>query len=232
MSRNIIFLRNVSVQMAKRTILKDIDFSVLKNDFVYITGDTGSGKSTLLKTLYGEYPLLSGVGSILNYDLTTISHKELPYLRRKVGIVFQDFELLMDRTSYENLEFVLRTTGWKSEKEIRKAIETSLEEVGIDDCMSKRPYQMSGGEQQRLGIARAIINNPEIIFADEPTGNLDPETSEAVLDILIDINRMGKTVLMATHDYSLIEKHPSRIIQFRFGEIISDSESTEEKRTI
>ena len=227
MSRNVIFLRDLNVKMAGRSILKDVDFTVLKNEFVYITGDTGSGKSSLLKSLYGEYPILSGVANMLNYDLTVISHKELPYLRRKIGIVFQDFELLTDRTSYENLEFVLRATGWNVEKEIKKAIERSLEEVGIDECMFKRPYQMSGGEQQRLGIARAIINSPEIIFADEPTGNLDPETSEAVLDILLDINRTGKTILMATHDYTLIEKHPSRIVQFQFGELISDSESEE-----
>lgn len=224
-----IFLKNVSVKMSNRDIISKVDLSIKRGEFLYVTGDTGSGKSSLLKTLYAEYPIKSGIGTVLNYNLNEISNNEIPYLRRRIGIVFQDFSLLMDRNAYDNLLFVLKATGWTNKKEIKDLILEKLSEVGIEDCIYKMPYQMSGGEQQRLCISRALLNNPELILADEPTGNLDPETSEAVLDLLLDINRSGKTVVMATHDYSLMEKHNTRIVQFDFGKIISDGNDLIEK---
>ena len=206
-------LKDAFIFQRENLILSNVNLDIEKGDFNYIIGKTGSGKSSLIKTLYGDLPLEKGVGAIVGYDLIALKEKEIPFLRRKIGIVFQDFKLLNDRSVYDNLLFVLKATGWKSKEEIDKKINTVLKKVDLKSKGFKMPYQLSGGEQQRIAIARALLNNPVMILADEPTGNLDPKTSVEIMNVLEDINKSGITILMATHDYALILKFPHKTIK-------------------
>lgn len=206
-------LKDASIFQRENLILSHVDLDINKGDFNYIIGKTGSGKSSLMKTLYADLPLQEGEGSIVGFDLIKLKENEIPYLRRKIGIVFQDFKLLNDRTVFDNLLFVLKATGWKNKEEIDEKINDVLEKVDMKTKGFKLPYQLSGGEQQRIAIARALLNNPEMILADEPTGNLDPKTSIEIMNVLEDINKGGITVLMATHDYALILKFPHKTIK-------------------
>ena len=208
----IIELRNADIYQRETLVLKDINLTVNKGEFLYIIGKVGSGKSSLLKTFYNELPLIAGTGTVCGYHLDKIRQKEVPFLRRKLGIVFQDFQLLTDRSVFKNFEFVLKATGWSNEKAIKDRIEEVLSKVDMGHSGSRMPHQLSGGEQQRIVIARALLNNPEIILADEPTGNLDPETSDALLQLFREINAEGKTIIMATHDYPIIQRFPARKI--------------------
>ena len=210
---NIIEFHNVSVLINDHLVFKDISFSVEKGEFLYIIGKVGSGKTTLIKTINAEFPVQEGVANVAGYDLTKIKRKEVPYLRRKLGIVFQDFQLLTDRTVQDNLAFVLKATGWKTKAEINTRIGEVLERVGLGYKGYKFPHQLSGGEQQRVVIARALLNDPELILADEPTGNLDPQTSEEIMEILTDISKSGRAVVMATHNYNLLKKYSARIMK-------------------
>lgn len=203
----------------KNLILSDVTLEIRKGEFVYLIGRTGTGKTSLLKILYGAIPLKQGEASIARYNLNKLSSKKIPYLRRKLGMVFQDFQLLTDRSAHANLEFVLRATGWKDKKEIEQRIQTVLEKVGLGTKGYKMPQELSAGEQQRLCIARALLNDPEIILADEPTGNLDPETTDEILKLLTEISRSGRTVVMATHNYPAMEKFPARVIKFESGKV-------------
>ena len=206
-------LKDASIFQRENLILSHVDLDINKGDFNYIIGKTGSGKSSLMKTLYADLPLQEGEGSIVGFDLIKLKENEIPYLRRKIGIVFQDFKLLNDRTVFDNLLFVLKATGWKNKEEIDEKINDVLEKVDMKTKGFKMPYQLSGGEQQRIAIARALLNNPEMILADEPTGNLDPKTSIEIMNVLEDINKGGITILMATHDYALILKFPHKTIK-------------------
>ena len=210
MAEEIIKLKNADIYQQDTLVLKEVDLTVMKGEFLYITGKVGSGKTSLLKTFYHELPLANGEGTILGYDLNHIKMSEIPYLRRRLGIIFQDFQLLSDRTVQKNFEFVLRATGWRQERAIQERIEEVLSLVEMPDAAEKLPHRLSGGEQQRIGIARAMLNNPQIILADEPTGNLDPETSQKLLALLHEINKEGVTVVMATHDYEMIRLFPAR----------------------
>jgi len=215
----IIELKNCEILQNKNLILSDVSLSINRSEFVYLIGRTGTGKSTLLKMLYGEIPLKEGEASVAGFNLKKLPRKKVPYLRRKLGMIFQDFQLLPDRSANDNLKFVLQSTGWKNKNEIKERIQQVMERVGLATKGFKMPHQLSGGEQQRVVIARALVNDPEIIFADEPTGNLDPETSSEVLKLLSDISRSGRTVVMATHNYPIIEKFPGRIIKFEGGKV-------------
>jgi cell division transport system ATP-binding protein len=206
----IIELKKADIYQREVLVLENVDLTINKGEFLYVIGKVGSGKSSLLKTFYNELPLESGKGIVAGFQLEKIKPKEVPFLRRKLGIVFQDFQLLTDRTVYQNLEFVLKATGWYQEKAIKERIGEVLSLVDMNGSASKMPHRLSGGEQQRVVIARALLNNPEIILADEPTGNLDPETSEALMRLLVEINREGKTIVMATHDYMMIQQFPAR----------------------
>ena len=209
----IIELANANIYQRDNIVLSDVSFSIGKGEFVYLIGKTGSGKSSLLKTLYAELPATEGTVNVAGFDLTDISRKEIPYLRRKLGIVFQDFQLLDDRNVEANLEFVLWATGWYDEEQISQRIDEVLDNVGLKDKRKNMPYNLSGGERQAVAIARAMLNNPDIILADEPTGNLDPETTLDVLKMLLRIADNGTAVLMATHNYGLIQKYPGRILK-------------------
>lgn len=225
MERNkVIELVDVAIYQRENRILSGVNLTVNEGEFVYIIGKVGTGKTSLIKTLHAEIPLLTGIGTVAGVQLASIKQKEVPMLRRKLGVVFQDFRLLTDRNVYENLAFVLKATGWKGKSEIDNRITEVLESVGVASKIAKMPHQLSGGEQQRVVIARAILNNPLIILADEPTGNLDPETSEEILDLFIRLNEEGKTVLMATHDYAVIAKKPARTLICAAGKL-SDSEA-------
>jgi len=213
MSKPVLHLKNASIFQQESLVLSNISLDVYEGDFMYLIGKTGSGKSSLMKTLYGDLPLLKGDGSIVNYDLINLKQKDIPFLRRKLGIVFQDFKLLNDRNVNDNLSFVLKATGWKDNTKIATKINEVLEKVGMQTKGFKMPFQLSGGEQQRIAIARALLNDPELILADEPTGNLDPKTSLEVMSVLEEINKTGKTILMATHDYALILKYPHKTIK-------------------
>jgi len=217
---SIINLSNASIFQKKNLILNNVNLQVSKGEFVYLIGKTGSGKSSLLKTLYGDLKLTQGEGSVAGYNLRKLRNKEIPYLRRKLGIVFQDFQLLTDRSSRDNLEFVLRATGWKDKMKINERINEVLNKVGLGTKGFKMPHELSGGEQQRLAIARALLNDPDVILADEPSGNLDPETSNEIMNLFFEISRTGRAVVMATHNYSLLEKFPSRIIKFDSGRVL------------
>ncbi len=209
----ILSLKNASIYQRENLILSNVNVSVNNGDFVYLIGKTGTGKSSFMKTLYGDIPLMEGEGSIVDFDLPTLKENQIPFLRRKLGIVFQDFKLLNDRTVKGNLMFVLKATGWKDHKAMDRKIDDVLDKVGMKDKGQKFPYQLSGGEQQRIAIARALLNDPELILADEPTGNLDPQTSVEVMEVLQEINKSGRTILMATHDYALILKYPSKTLK-------------------
>ncbi len=213
MSETILTLTNVAIYQRESLILSEVNVNINKGEFVYLIGKTGTGKSSFMKTLYGDIPLKEGQGEIVGMDLKKLKEKEIPYLRRKLGVVFQDFKLLNDRNVKQNLEFVLKATGWKDKGEIESKIDKVLRKVGMQTKNFKFPYQLSGGEQQRIAIARALLNDPELILADEPTGNLDPQTSVEVMEVLQDLNKNGNTILMATHDYALLLKYPSKTLK-------------------
>lgn len=213
MPETVLELKNVSIFQGDSMVLSHVNFEMKKGDFVYLIGKTGSGKSSFMKTLYADLEIAEGEGHIVGFDLKTLKEDDIPFLRRKLGIVFQDFKLLPDRTVNENLEFVLKATGWKDKKEIGERIEKVLQKVGMKTKGFKFPHELSGGEQQRIAIARALLNEPELILADEPTGNLDPQTSVEVMKVLQEINKNGNTILMATHDYALLLKYPSKTLK-------------------
>ena len=213
MSESVLKLDSASIFQDKNLILNEVNIDVKKGEFVYLIGRTGSGKSSLLKTLYGDLGLAHGKGEIVGFDLNVLKDKNIPFLRRKLGIVFQDFKLLNERTINNNLDFVLRATGWKDKAKIKQKIENVLTKVSMQNKGHKFPYELSGGEQQRVAISRALLNDPELILADEPTGNLDPETSIEVMEVLQDLNKKGNTILMATHDYGLLLKYPSKTLK-------------------
>lgn len=213
MSDLVLSLQNATIFQHENEVLSNISLQILKGEFVYLIGKTGSGKSSFLKTLYADLPLKKGEGQIVDFKLNGLKQKDIPFLRRKLGVVFQDFKLLNDRKVNENLHFVLKATGWKDKQEISQRIEEVLTLVGMESKGDKLPYQLSGGEQQRVAIARALLNDPELILADEPTGNLDPQTSLEVMALLKKINADGNTILMATHDYALLLKYPSKTLK-------------------
>ncbi len=213
MQSSILSLRNVNIFQERNLILKDINLEVLPGEFIYMIGKTGSGKSSFLKTLYADLPLVDGDADIVNFNLKTLKEKDIPYLRRNIGVVFQDFKLLPDRSIFKNLEFVLKATGWTNPSEINTQIESVLEKVSMSHSIDKMPHQLSGGEQQRVAIARALLNNPDLILADEPTGNLDPHTSVEIMEVLREINKQGKTIVMVTHDYAILLKFPSKTLK-------------------
>lgn len=213
MSQSVLSLKNATIYQEDKVILSNVNLEVNHGEFLYIIGKTGSGKSSLMKTLYADLPLTEGEGHVVEYDLATLKEDDIPYLRRKIGIVFQDFKLLPDRSIKDNMLFVLKATGWTDHEEMLHKIDEVLDKVGMKDFVNKMPHQISGGEQQRVAIARALLNDPELILADEPTGNLDPQTSVEVLGVLKKINANGKTIIMATHDYALLMKFPSKTLK-------------------
>ncbi|MCA0151619.1 cell division ATP-binding protein FtsE [Winogradskyella vincentii] len=213
MSETVLQLKDATIYQGESMVLSNVNFEMQKGDFVYLIGKTGSGKSSFMKTLYGDLELTEGEGSVVDFNLRSMKEKDIPFLRRKLGIVFQDFKLLPDRTINGNLEFVLKATGWKEKDKIKDRIESVLNKVGMKTKGFKFPHELSGGEQQRIAIARALLNDPELILADEPTGNLDPQTSIEVMEVLQDINKNGNTILMATHDYALLLKYPSKTLK-------------------
>ncbi len=224
MSETVISLKNVNIYQGENLILQDVNFEVHKGEFVYLVGKTGTGKSSLLKTLYGELTLREGKGTVVGFNLSDMNWKTVPYLRRNLGVVFQDFQLLTDRNVNENLKFVLKATGWKDEMLIQEKIGDVLDKVGLKSKGYKMPYEMSGGEQQRIDIARALLNSPKLILADEPTGNLDPETSDEIMQLLIQIAKdYGTTVIMATHDFIVINRYPSRMLKTENGRVVDSA---------
>ena len=208
----LIELKNIDVCQEENVVLHNASLTLYKGEFIYIIGKVGSGKSSLLKALYCEVPLKTGRAFVAGYDLISIKRREIPYLRRKLGVVFQDFQLLSDRSAIKNLEFVLKATGWGSRSQIKRRIEETLEQVGMQTKGYKMPHELSGGEQQRIAIARALLNKPEIILADEPTGNLDPETSGQIVQLLHDIRREGTAVIMSTHNYNIVDLFPANVV--------------------
>ena len=226
MSQSILSLRNATIYQEGRIILSDVNLEVKQGEFIYVIGKTGSGKSSLLKTLYADLELKEGAGHIVDFDLATLKEDDIPFLRRKIGIVFQDFKLLPDRSVKENMLFVLKATGWTNPSEMLQKIDEVLDKVGMKDFATKMPHQLSGGEQQRVAIARALLNDPELILADEPTGNLDPQTSAEVLEVLRKINENGKTVLMSTHDYALLVKFPFKTLKCEDAKIFEVVQKT------
>jgi cell division transport system ATP-binding protein len=220
MSKSIIELKNVNIYQGQSLILSDVNISIDKGEFVYLVGKTGTGKSSLLKTLYGDLELTSGEGWVAGHDLKTMTWKTVPFLRRNLGVVFQDFQLMTDRNVNDNLKFVLKATGWKDEKLINDKIADVLEKVNLTSKGFKMPFELSGGEQQRIDIARALLNSPKLILADEPTGNLDPETSDEIMQLLFHICRdFDTSIIMATHDYMVINKFPARTIKTENGQV-------------
>ena len=213
MAERVLYLKDASIYQRETLILSEVDIEIKKGEFVYLIGKTGTGKSSFMKTLYGDLPLTEGEGSIVDYDLRKLREKDIPFLRRKLGVVFQDFKLLNDRNVKDNLLFVLKATGWKDKAAMETRIDEVLTKVGMKTKGFKNPYQLSGGEQQRIAIARALLNDPELILADEPTGNLDPQTSVEVMEVLQQISKNGNTILMATHDYALLLKYPSKTLK-------------------
>ena len=220
MDNPIIEIKNASIFQQENLVLSNVNLTLNKGEFIYLIGRTGSGKSSLLKTLYGELPARDGIVRVAGYDLTQLKKKDIPYLRRKIGIVFQDFQLLFDRSVEKNLEFVLGATGWTEKAEISRRIDEVLAKVGLSDKRKVMPHQMSGGEQQGIAIARALLNDPDVILADEPTGNLDPDTTLEVMKLLRNISENGQAVLMATHNYTLMQKYPSRIANCKKGTVV------------
>ncbi len=223
----IIELKNAFIYQDDHLVLSNVNIQINKGDFVYLIGKTGTGKSSILKTLYGALPLKDGEGKIGEFDLANLKRKQIPYLRRSLGIVFQDFELLSDRTVNDNLLFVLKATGWKNKSEMELRMQEVLDKVGMGNKGYKMPHELSGGEQQRVSVARALLNDPSVILADEPTGNLDPYTTEEILNLLFDISKNGRAVLMATHDYVHMKKFSSRIIRCVDNSVISEKAVSE-----
>ena len=230
-SKSVISLKEAAIYQHKRCVLKNVNFEIGEGEFVYLIGKTGSGKSSLLKTLYADLPAKEGELSIAGYNLRTIKKRDIPMLRRKIGIVFQDFQLLYDRNVEDNLYFVLDATGWKDRVSMSKRIDEVLEQVGLPNKRKAMPHQLSGGEQQSIAIARALLNDPSLILADEPTGNLDPETTNDIMNLLKDICAKGKTIFMATHNYNLILKYPSRIIKCDEETVIDKTTSQKDYKT-
>lgn len=218
----IVDYKNVEIHRKELIVLKDVTFELHSGEFVYLIGRIGSGKSSLMKSMYSEIPITDGEASVLDYNLTTIKKKDIPYLRRKIGIVFQDFQLLTDRSVYDNLKFVLEATGWKNKTEIEERIESALRQVGMSNKSYKMPHELSGGEQQRIVIARAILNNPALVLADEPTGNLDPDTGHQIVSLLHEIAENGTAVIMATHNMQLVDEYPGKVLRCEDKHIILD----------
>lgn len=219
----VVRLSDASIFQEDHTVLSEINFAIDKGEFVYLIGRTGSGKSSLLKTLYADLPLRLGHAEVAGYPVSNIKHKDIPYLRRKIGIIFQDFELFYDRSVADNLTFVMKATGWKEAAKMKARIAEVLMRVGLGAISAKMPHQLSGGEQQRVVIARAMINEPQILIADEPTGNLDPDVSEGILKLFEEINTSGTAVLMATHNHKFIEKFPHRVLKCEKGKVLDSS---------
>ena len=216
----IIELHNARIFQRENLVLNNVDLTVYKGEFIYLIGRTGTGKSTLMRTLYGDLPFTEGEGHCCGFDLRKLKRAQVPFLRRKIGIVFQDFQLLTDRSVKANLEFVMKATGWTEHKRIDGRIQEVLDKVGLGNKGYKLPHELSGGEQQRVSIARALVNDPELLLADEPTGNLDPETTGEILDLMIEISRSGRAVLMATHDYTHMKKFGSRVVKCEDGRLL------------
>jgi cell division transport system ATP-binding protein len=228
MQNTVVSLQNATIQNENKVVLTDINFSVNSGDFIFLIGKTGAGKSSLLKVLYGDLSLSCGNGSIVGYDLEKLKERDIPSLRKKLGVVFQDFKLLPDRTVYDNLAFVLRATGWNDKQKIQTRVNEVLAMVKVESDFYKFPFELSGGEQQRVAIARALLNHPELIIADEPTGNLDPETSQEIMSLFKELHKGGISIIMATHDYNMIVKFPGKIFQCSGGklqEVIAKKES-------
>jgi cell division transport system ATP-binding protein len=224
MSEAVLSIKNANIYQGESLILSDVNITVSKSEFVYLVGKTGTGKSSLLKTLYGELPLKTGTANVAGFDLKDLTWKTVPFLRRNIGIVFQDFQLLTDRNVHDNMKFVLSATGWKDHKSIEEKIEEVLGKVGLKTKGFKYPFELSGGEQQRVDIARALLNSPKLILADEPTGNLDPETTEEIMNLLFQIGKdLGTAIVMATHDYIVINKYPARMIRTEGGKVIDNA---------
>lgn len=226
MSNAVVSLQQATIYQENRVILSQVNLEVNPGDFLYIIGKSGTGKSSLMKTLYGDLPLTQGQGLVVDYDLAALKEKDIPFLRRKLGVVFQDFKLLPDRSIQENMLFVLKATGWTDKNAMQDKIDEVLTHVGMKGFAAKMPHQLSGGEQQRVAIARALLNDPEVILADEPTGNLDPQTSAEVLELLKKINANGKTIIMATHDYALLLKYPSKTLKCEDGALFEVVQKT------
>ncbi|HJZ40206.1 MAG TPA: ATP-binding cassette domain-containing protein [Bacteroidales bacterium] len=224
---SVIQFENASIFQDDHLVLSNVNFSLAKDEFVYLIGRVGSGKSSLIKTINAELPLKTGSATVVGFQLEALKAKQIPLLRRKLGIVFQDFQLLTDRSVYENLHFVLHATGWKEKDEIDACIKQVLEKVDLENKGYKMPHQLSGGEQQRVVIARALLNDPEVILADEPTGNLDPETSEGIMKLLREISENGHAVLMSTHNYTLLKKFPARTLKCEEGRMVQMDDNTE-----
>src|SRR3954470_21342136 len=224
MAETVVSINNGNIYQGENLVLENVNITISRGEFVYLIGKTGSGKSSLLKTLYGELPLKEGSGNVVGFDLKGMNWKKVPFLRRNLGVVFQDFQLLTDRNVYENLKFVLQATGWTDKHLMEEKINDVLDKVGLKSKGFKMPFEMSGGEQQRVDIARALLNSPKLILADEPTGNLDPETSDEIMNLLIHIaSDFGTTVVMATHDYIVIQKFPARTIRPEKGRVIDNA---------
>ncbi|GIV30137.1 MAG: phosphonate ABC transporter ATP-binding protein [Bacteroidia bacterium] len=219
----VVSVKDTTIFQKQHVVLSDVFFEIAKGEFVYLIGRTGSGKSSLLKTLYADLPLHSGDITVAGFQLYQIPRKTIPFLRRKIGIVFQDFQLLMDRTVTENLLFAMRATGWKDSSKIKQRLSEVLLKVGLGAAGNKMPHQLSGGEQQRVVIARALINEPHILFADEPTGNLDPQVADEIMEIFVQINRSGTAILMATHNYQFLEKYPARVLKCENGRVLDSN---------